>query len=118
VGETANRRQNIEINPDNLVIAVFVFEYALAKLWMSWGLHPQAMYGTGIGEYVAACLAEVFSLEDALALVITHGLRLMESRNGAKLPGQLQVNRAGSSKASLYSVPGMIPGNPMKIFAS
>jgi len=49
--------------------ALFVIEYALAQLWMSWGISPQAMIGHGIGEYVAATLAGVFSLEDALALV-------------------------------------------------
>ncbi len=48
---------------------LFVIEYALAQLWMSWGISPQAMIGHGIGEYVAATLAGVFSLEDALALV-------------------------------------------------
>lgn len=50
--------------------ALFVIEYALAQLWMSWGISPQAMIGHGIGEYVAATLARVFSLEDALALVV------------------------------------------------
>ena len=49
--------------------AVFVIEYALAKLWMSWGISPQAMIGRGIGEYVAATLAGVFALEDVLVLV-------------------------------------------------
>ncbi|MBD2345774.1 type I polyketide synthase [Anabaena subtropica] len=49
--------------------SLFVIEYALAQLWMSWGIAPQAMIGQGISEYVAATLAGVFSLEDALGLV-------------------------------------------------
>jgi amino acid adenylation domain-containing protein len=58
--------------------AVFTVCYALAQQWLAWGLRPTALLGHSLGEFVAACLAGVFHLPDALALVATRG-RLMQT---------------------------------------
>jgi len=53
--------------------AIFALEYALACMWRSWGIEPSVVMGHGVGEYVAACVAEVFSVEDGLGLVAARG---------------------------------------------
>ena len=53
--------------------ALFVIEYALAKLLMHWGIEPKSMIGHSIGEYIAATIAGVFDLKDALLLVAARG---------------------------------------------
>ena len=64
--------------------ALFALEYALAELWRSWGIQPAIVMGHGIGQYVAACVAGVFRLEDGLKLVAERA-RLVQSlpRDGA-----------------------------------
>lgn len=52
---------------------LFSVEYAVGQLWISWGVRPQALLGRGGGEYAAACLAGVFSLEDAVTTVLVLG---------------------------------------------
>ncbi|WP_431685776.1 SDR family NAD(P)-dependent oxidoreductase [Hahella sp. NBU794] len=63
----------------------FALEYSLARLLQSWGLQPNALLGHSLGEYVAACLAEVFTLPDALRLLSERGRLMQDTAAGAML---------------------------------
>jgi len=87
--------------------ALFVTSYALAQLWMEWGIKPQAMIGHSIGEYVAACLSGVISLKDSLTLVAERGRMMQSLPEGAMLAVPLsesEVQRWLDKEISLAAV--------------
>ena len=89
--------------------AVFVVEYALAQWWISCGCEPQALIGYSIGEHVAACLAGVFSLEDALLLVAKRAQLIADLPAGAMLAvplSEAEVKPLLGEKLSLAAVNG------------
>jgi len=73
--------------------AIFIMEYAMAKLWMSWGIKPAILTGHSIGEFVAAHLAGVFSLKDALLLISTRARMVSEVEKGSMLSVRCEADK-------------------------
>ena len=72
---------------------IFISEYALAKQWMAWGLIPSAMVGHSLGEYVAACVSEIWCLEDALQIVYKRQMLMNRMKVGAMLSVSLSFEQ-------------------------
>jgi acyl transferase domain-containing protein/acyl carrier protein len=100
---------------------LFAVEYSLAKLWMDWGVRPEAMLGHSLGEYVAACLSDVLTLEDALALVATRGRLMQQLPRGSMmavmlpeaeaspfLPGDGSISIAAVNSRTSCTVSGVV----------
>ncbi len=81
--------------PSIALPVAFLTEYALAQLFISWRIQPEAMLGYGVGEYVAACLAGVLSLEDALTVVTRSANLIQETEPGAMMLVSLSPEAAG-----------------------
>jgi iturin family lipopeptide synthetase A len=104
--------------------SLFIMEYAIARLFMNFGVEPQMMIGHSIGEYVAACLSEVFSLEDALNLVVKRGKLMQQTPAGSMLnisisEDKLQIFLKNNIGLSLAAVNGsescVVSGNDSDI---
>ncbi|MBN8820561.1 MAG: amino acid adenylation domain-containing protein [Spirosoma sp.] len=85
--DATNRLKNTQYTQP----ALFVTEYALARLWQSWGIEPTVFCGHSIGEFVAAHLAGVFTLSDVLALIAARGRLISELPGGSMLSVRLDV---------------------------
>lgn len=98
--------------------ALFLVNYAQAMLWHSWGIEPDVMIGHSVGEYVAACIAGVFSFEDALTLVSARArliqdlpggsmlaVLLPEAELSGRLPREVEVAAVNSRKMTVVSGP-------------
>ena len=90
--------------------ALFAVEYALAQWWISLGVEPAAMVGHSIGEYVAACLAGVFSLKDALSIVAARGRLIYDLPAGSMLAVPLaadEIKLNGTLSVAVVNNPEM-----------
>lgn len=121
-----NRGSNIEKLHQTYVTqpATFITEYALASLLIEWGVRPDYMIGNSLGEYVAATLSGVFSLEDALDLVSTRGRLMQQIPEGRQLAVELsesEVQALLHGELSLAGMAGpsqaMVAGSPSAIDA-
>lgn len=104
--------------------AIFCLEYALARLWMRWGVEPTVLVGHSVGEFVCAALAEVMALPDALALVIERGRRMQALPTGSmlsvRLPAdQLRPRLPDGVDIAAENAPGLcVASGPTELIAS
>ncbi|UQA61059.1 type I polyketide synthase [Polyangium aurulentum] len=92
-------------------LGLFVLQYALARLWRSWGVEPNAVLGDGVGECVAACVAGVFRLEDALALTAARASLRSSARGGAEALEQV-LSRIRFGRPRIAFIGGAQSGPP------
>lgn len=89
--------------------ALFIVQYSLAKMLIRWGIEPKGMIGHSLGEYVAACISQVMTLDDALNLVVTRGRLMSQAEKGSMLGVSLtedEVRQYLSETVNLAAVNG------------
>jgi acyl transferase domain-containing protein/acyl carrier protein len=84
--------------------ALFAFEYCLARLWLSWGVTPSAMFGHGLGEYVAAAMAEAISIEDGAKLVVERAKLIGQLPEGKLIAAALSEERLGAFRKLISAI--------------
>ncbi|HEY6351409.1 MAG TPA: beta-ketoacyl synthase N-terminal-like domain-containing protein [Candidatus Angelobacter sp.] len=97
---------------------LFSMEYSLAKLWMDWGVKPDSMVGHSLGEYVAACLAGVLTLQDALRLVAARGLLIQRLPRGSMLSVVLPEEELLAASSSIAGLSVAVVNGPSACVAS
>jgi amino acid adenylation domain-containing protein len=110
--------------PQVTLPALCVTEYALAKVWMHWGITPEAMIGFSFGEYLAACLSGVISLDDTLAIAAKRGELMQQTQPGAMLAiscsaRQIETFLNGSISVAAVNTPTscVVSGDAKKVDA-
>jgi amino acid adenylation domain-containing protein len=104
--------------------AIFTISYALARLWMHWGIRPQGMVGHSVGEFVCACLSGVFSLEDALRVVAERAALMSGVPEGAMLAVRLPERELlpllnGNLSLAAVNAPGLtVAAGPLQAIAA
>jgi acyl transferase domain-containing protein/acyl carrier protein len=104
--------------------ALFALEYALSQMWLDWGVKPSAMLGHSVGEYVAACIAGVFSLENALRIIAARGRLMQRLPKGSMLavllppPDLTKVVPSGLSIAAINGPKSCLVSGPSDAIAA